>query len=115
MKKKLLAGFLLAGGCLFAAPHIAIGIGVGVGAVPVPAYGYGYYAPAPVYAAPVYAAPAYVPVPAPVVYEGPVPGPGYTWVGGYWYGVGPRRMWRPGYWAAPRGYFRGHGHEHWRR
>jgi hypothetical protein len=93
MKTKLIAGFLLAGSCLFAAPRIAVGIGVGAGA-PV---GYGYYAPAPVYAAP-----AYVPPPAPA--------PGYTWVGGYWYGVGPGRVWRPGYWAAPRAYFGARAH-----
>jgi len=85
MKTKLIAGFLLAGSCLFAAPRIAVGIGVGVGA-PV---GYGYYAPAPAYVAPAYAAPA----------------PGYNWAAGYWYGVGPGRVWRPGYWAAPRAYF----------
>lgn len=97
MKTKLLAGLLLAGSCLFAAPRLAIGVGVGV---PVGGYygGYyeGYYAPAP---APVYAAPAYVPPPAPVY---AAPAPGYTWVDGYWYGAGPRRVWRAGYWAAPR-------------
>ena len=80
MKTKLIAGFLLAGSCLFAAPRIAIGIGVG----------------APVYA------PAYVPPPVAVV----APGPGYTWVNGYWYGVGPRRVWRAGYWV-PRGVYFG--------
>jgi hypothetical protein len=81
MKKKLIAGLLLAGSCLFAAPRISIGIGVGL--------------PAPVYVAP---APAYLPP--------PVAAPGYSWVAGYWYGVGPGRVWRPGYWAAPRaGYF----------
>jgi hypothetical protein len=88
MKTKLIAGFLLAGSCLFAAPRISVGIGVGV-----PVAGYGYYAPAPVYVAP------------------PAPAPGYTWVGGYWFGVGPNRVWRPGYWAAPRAEFfgpRGH-------
>jgi hypothetical protein len=79
MKTKLIAGFLLAGSCLFAAPRIAIGVGVGV---PVPAYG--YYAPAP----------AYVPPPA--------PGPGYAFVAGFW---GPGHVWRPGYWAAPRAHF----------
>ena len=84
MKKKLIAGFLLAGSRLFAAPRIGIGIGVGVPVAP-----YGYVAPAPVYVAPP-----------------PIPGPGYTWVAGYWYGVGPHRVWRAGYWAAPRyGYF----------
>ena len=95
MKAKLIAGFLLAGSCLFAAPRITIGVGVGLGA-PVPAYG--YYAPVPAYAAP-----AYVPPPA--------PGPGYTWVAGYWYGAGPNRVWRPGYWATPRTvYFGPRGH-----
>lgn len=82
MKKKLIAGFLLAGSCLFAAPRIAIGIGVGVPVAPVPVVNYGYVAPPP------------------------MPGPGYTWVAGYWYGAGPHRVWRAGYWAAPhRGYF----------
>ena len=64
MKTKLIAGFLLAGSCLFAAPRIAIGVGVGVG---VPVAPYGYVAPAPVYVAP-----------APVA-----PGPGFTWVAGF--------------------------------
>jgi hypothetical protein len=27
--------------------------------------------------------------------------PGYTWVGGYYYPVGPRWYWRAGYWARP--------------
>ena len=104
MKTKLLAGLLLAGSCLFAAPRVSIGIGVGAPA------GYGYYAPAyvaPAYTAPAYVAPAYVPPPAAVV----APAPGYNWVAGYWYGAGPRRVWRPGYWAAPRaGYFAPRGH-----
>ena len=83
MKTKLIAGLLLAGSCLFAAPRISVGIGVGI-----PAPVVGYYAPAPVYVAP------------------PAPGPGYTWIAGYWFGVGPNRVWRPGYWAAPRvGFF----------
>ena len=43
MKTKLIAGFLLAGSCLFAAPRIAVGIGVGVGVPVAPAY----VAPAP--------------------------------------------------------------------
>jgi hypothetical protein len=85
MKTKLIAGFLLAGSCLFAAPRIAIGVGLGVG-VPVPAYG--YVAPAPVYVAP------------------PAPGPGYTFVAGFW---GPGHVWRRGDWAAPRGYFGARG------
>jgi len=57
--------------------------------VPVPAYG--YYAPAPVYVAPAYVPP-------------PMPGPGYTWVAGYW---GSGHVWRRGYWAAPRAAFFG--------
>jgi len=94
MKKKLIAGLLLAGGCLFAAPRVSFGIGVGVGA---PVVAPGYYAPAPAYVAP-----AYVP---------PAPGPGYGWVDGYWFGVGPSRVWHPGYWAAPRAaYFGPRGH-----
>src|SRR5947199_7142929 len=74
-------------------------IGVGVG---------GYYAPPPV-----------------ISYAPPCPGPGYSWVDGYWYPVGPRRVWHAGYWARPpyrgaywvaprfegRRYFRGY----WRR
>ncbi|MGA2712231.1 MAG: hypothetical protein ABSG41_03920 [Bryobacteraceae bacterium] len=94
MKTKLIAGFLLAGSCLFAAPRIAIGVGVGVG---VPVAPYGYVAPAPVYVAP-----------APVVAVPPAPGPGFTWVAGFWDGFGPHRVWRPGYWAAPHArYFAG--------
>jgi hypothetical protein len=80
MKNKLgfLAAALIAGtiatGTMFAQPRVSIGIGVG-------GYARGYYAP-PVYA-PV--APAY-------------PGPGYTWVDGYW---GPRNLWIQGYWRRP--------------
>lgn len=98
MKTKLIAGLLLAASCVFAAPRIAIGIGVGVPVAP-------YVAPAPVYVAP---APAYV-APAPVVAVPPMPGPGYSWVAGYWVG----HAWHPGYWAAPRAhaYVRGG----WRR
>ena len=80
MKTKLIATLLLAGSSLFAGPRIGIGFGVGVG----PAY----VAPAPVYAAP-----AYVP---------PCPGPGYTFVDGYWVGAGAHRVWHAGYWAGPR-------------
>jgi hypothetical protein len=80
--KKILAGLVLAGGTLFAAPHIAIGVGVGVPVAPA------YVAPAPVYAVP------------------PIPGPGYGWVDGYWYFSGGHRLWHAGYWAAPG--YRGH-------
>ena len=74
MKTKLVVAMLLAGSSMFAETHFSIGIGVG---------GYGYAAP---------------PV---VAYAPPYPGPGYTWVDGYWDGAGPRRFWRDGYWAAP--------------
>jgi WXXGXW repeat (2 copies) len=82
MKTKLIATLALLGGStLFAAPRIAIGVEAG------PVYGaYGYTAPAPVAVA---------------------PGPGYIWVDGFWEYVGPRRVWRPGYWAPPRAAFRG--------
>ncbi|MGD1096536.1 MAG: hypothetical protein ABSB35_31655 [Bryobacteraceae bacterium] len=75
MKTKLLAGLLVAGSSLFAAPRIGFGIGIGV---PI----------APVVVAPAYVAPAYVP---------PAPGPDYAWVAGYY--VGP--VWHPGYWRRP--------------
>lgn len=95
MKTKIMAGLLLGASALAAAPRFTFGIGIGVPVRP-------YVAPAPVYVAPV---PAYV-APAPA-YIAPAPGPAYTWVGGYWYGYGPRRVWRPGYWAAPHArYFR---------
>jgi hypothetical protein len=90
MKTKLITGMLLAGSCLFAAPRIAIGVGVGVPVAP-----YGYVAPAPVYVA-------------------PAPGPGFTWVAGFWDGFGPHRVWRQGYWAAPRGHYFA-GRERFRR
>jgi hypothetical protein len=83
MKTKLLALFLLAGSSLFAA-HFSVGIGIGVGGY-YPYRGY-YVAPPPV---------AYAPPPA--YYAAP----GYSWVDGYYYPVGARRVWRPGYWARP--------------
>lgn len=75
MKTKLLAILLLAGGALFAAPHVFVGIGLG--------------------------GVAYGPPPAPLVYAVPAPRPGYAWVGGYWYPRGPRWAWHAGYWARP--------------
>ena len=77
MKTKLglLGVALLAGGTLFAQPRISVGIGVG-------GYGPGVYPP-----------PAYAQQYAP-----PCPGPGYTWVDGYW---GPRNVWIAGFWRAP--------------
>jgi hypothetical protein len=80
MKTKIFALLLLAASPIFAA-HFGIGIGIGV---PIG----GYYAPPPVYP------PYYVPAPA-------YPGVGYTWIGGYYYPVGARWAWRPGYWARP--------------
>src|SRR5579871_6259819 len=72
MKKRLLPLMLLAGGSLFAAPRVSVGIGIG--------------------------APAYYPPPPPVVNSRPpCPGPGYTWVDGYWANGG----WIAGYWAPP--------------
>jgi hypothetical protein len=52
-------------------------------------------------------------------------GPGYTWVGGYYYPVGPRWSYRTGYWArrpyvgarwvAPRYYGGRYYAGYWRR
>src|SRR5437899_1665297 len=81
MKTKFLVGMLLAASSVFAAPRVSIGIGLG----------YPYVAPPPV-----------------VVYQPPYPGYGYTWVNGYSYYAGPRRVWHGGYWARPsysRGYY----------
>ena len=40
--------------------------------------------------------------PPPRVVAIPVsPGPGYTWVGGYWYPVSGRYVWHEGYWTRP--------------
>ncbi len=88
MKSKLLGLMLLAGGSLFAAPHISVGVGFGgPGYYPAPAdpyqsgYGYygdeqGYVAPAPSYGYGYgYSAPNYY---APY-------GGGYYY-GGYWRG-----------------------------
>ena len=79
MKTKLLALLLLVGGSAFAGTHFFVGVGVG------PAYGY-------------YAAP---PPPPVVAYAPPAPVVGYSWVPGYYYPVGPRYVWRTGYWARP--------------
>ena len=75
MKKKILAGLLLAGSTMFAAPRVSFGIGIGV--------------PGPVVVAP----PVVAAVP-------PCPGPGYVFVNGYWQlGGGPG--WRGAYGRAP--------------
>ncbi len=81
MKTKLLALLLLAGSSMFAGTRVFFGIGFG-------GYGPEYYAPPP-------------PPPPVVAYAAPVaPGPGYGWVPGYYYPVGPRYYWRTGYWAS---------------
>lgn len=78
MKTKLLVLMLLAGTSLFAHTYFSIGVGIG---------GPVYYAPPP---------------PPVVAYAPPVyPGPGYSWVAGYWYPAGPRYAWHAGYWARP--------------
>ena len=84
MKTKLIATLLLAGSSLFAGSSFSFSVGIGG---PVR----GHYAAAP----PVYA------------YARPrCPGPGYTWVEGYWHLTGHRHVWNPGYWAPPLRYFR---------
>ena len=108
MKSKLLALLLLVGGSAFAAPHVFVGVGVGVS----PAYGY-YAAPPPAYAPPA------------VAYAPPAPGPGYSWIAGYWYPYGGRYAWHAGYWAhrpfygatwiAPRYYGHRYYGGYWRR
>jgi hypothetical protein len=108
MKTKLFALIVLAGSlsALAAAPRVVVRVGVGFGA------------PAPVY---------YAPMPAPrvVAYVPPCPGPGYTWVAGYWYPAGPSYAWRAGYWTRPafagavwvRPHYEGHRYfaGYWRR
>jgi hypothetical protein len=80
MKTKLLALILLAGSTAFAGSRVFFGLSVG---------GPVYYAPPP-------------PPPPPVAYYvAPAPAPGYVWISGYYYPVGPRWYWRPGYWARP--------------
>jgi hypothetical protein len=81
MKLKLFVITLLAGSSLFAGTRVFVGVGFG-----------GYVAPAPVF--------AYAPPPPPVAaYVPPYPGPGYSWIGGYWYPAGARYAWHAGYWA----------------
>jgi hypothetical protein len=80
MKAKFLALLLLAGGSLFAGPRVFFCFGYG------PAYG-GYYAPSP--------PPVYAYAPPAAVY----PGPGPTWINGYWDYAATGYFWRPGYYA----------------
>lgn len=94
MKKKLLMATLFTGASLFAETHFSIGVGIGTGG-----FSNGYYAAAP-------------PV---VAYAPPCPGPGYSWVDGYWSGVGAYRSWHGGYWAPPvRDRFYGGGQRYFR-
>jgi hypothetical protein len=78
IRHKLLALLFVAGTAAFAGPRVFFGVGVG---------------PAPVV--------AYAPPPPPVAYVPVAPGPGYTWVAGYYYPAGPRWAWRSGYWVRP--------------
>ena len=71
MKTKLLAMVLLAGGSVFAQPRFSVGIGFNQ-------------------APPVYA--SNIP---------PCPGPGYTWLNGYWSQNYGQPVWIAGYWSAP--------------
>jgi WXXGXW repeat (2 copies) len=83
MKTKLLAMMLLAGGSVFAPTMFAqtrFSIGSGFGS-----QGAGYYQAPPAYA-------SNIP---------PCPGPGYTWVDGYWTNDYGRQVWVPGFWNAP--------------
>lgn len=106
MKTKILALLLLAGSAAFAGPRVFFGVGIGVPAAP-------YYVPV-------------APPPVPYAYApAPVYRPGYTWISGYYYPVGPRWVWRPGYyarapyagayWVGPRYYGRHYYPGYWRR
>lgn len=78
--KRLFALLFVAAGTMLAGPRLFVG--------------FSYGPPAPVV--------TYYPPPAPVVaYAPPVVRPGYSWVAGYYYPVGRRWAWRPGYWVRP--------------
>lgn len=79
MKTKLrfLAVALIAGSTMFAQSRLSIGVGVG---------GYG---------------PSAYPPPTYTQYQPPCPGPGYSWVDGYWTLQGGRNVWSAGYWRRP--------------
>jgi hypothetical protein len=104
MKTKLLALLLLAGSCsLFAGPRMFVGVGFGGGYVvaPPPPPVVTYYAPPP------------------------APGPGYSWVAGYYAPYAGRYSWHAGYWgrrpyagaywAGPRYYGGRYYRGYWRR
>ena len=106
MKTKLMILMLLVGtAAAFAGPHFFVGVGVG-------GYYPGYYAVAP-------------PPPPVITYAVPSPGPGYAWVGGYYYPYGAHWGWHGGYWArrpyagaywvGPRYYGHRYYRGYWRR
>ena len=77
---------------MFAQSRLSIGIGFG-------SYGSGAYPP-PAYAR----------------YQPPCPGPGYTWVNGFWTTQSGRNVWTNGFWRAPLvtprfNAFRGNDHD----
>ena len=85
MKTKLLVVMALACASAFAETRFSIGVNIG---------GYPGYAPGGYYVA--------APPPAPPRYFAPPsPGPGFVWVSGYYYPVGRRYEWRPGFWSRP--------------
>src|ERR1022692_1723333 len=71
MIKKLLAFALLAGGCAFA---VDFGVGIRIGPPPPPRV---------------------------IRVQPRSPGPGYVFVGGYWYPNGGKYAWHNGYWTRP--------------
>lgn len=74
LKTNLLATLLFAGGCFLIQPaYSQVSLGIRIGAPPAPR---------------VYVQPA-------------SPGPGYTWVGGYWYPVSGHYRWHAGYYSRP--------------
>lgn len=105
MKTKLLLVLMLSSISMMAAVRVGVRIGGGYGYRPG-YYGGAYYGPsyfsAGYYAPGAYVDSYYAPPVAPVsAYMPPAPGPGYSWVGGYYYPVGPRYSWRAGYWTRP--------------
>jgi hypothetical protein len=86
IKNLVLAGAMLLGVVGLSAPAAAqprFSVGIGIGTP-------GFYAPAPV-----------------VAYRHPYPGPGYSWVDGFY---NPYGVWTAGYWAAPRPVVRPYGY-----
>ena len=84
IKSVALAGLFLTSASLFAQTRFSIGIGIGSPGYYGPDYFDGYGPPPPH---------AYVAV------RPPYPGPGYSWIDGYWHPAGGRYAWRSGYWG----------------